>query len=73
MSTKELKNADKSVSNIMSFSERLVDVAKRAAEHGDSLDSLEKEVADIVRQMEFATLELFIHLNPQKRPKTGSA
>lgn len=41
MSLNELKAADKVVSKILSCSQELVEGAKRAAQQGDSLDSLD--------------------------------
>jgi hypothetical protein len=62
MSLNELKAADKAVSEILSSAQQLVDGAKRAAQQGDSLDSLERNTWSTVRQIGFAALELFIRL-----------
>jgi len=65
MSLNELKAADKVVSKILSCSQDLVEGAKRAAQQGDSLDSLERNTWSTVREIGFAALELFIHLQGQ--------
>jgi hypothetical protein len=65
MSLNELKAADKVVSKILSCSQELVEGAKRAAQQGDSLDSLERNTWSTVREIGFAALELFIHLQGQ--------
>ena len=62
MSLKQLKAADKAVSEILSCAQQLVDSAKRAAQQGDSFDSRERDVWENVRQIGFAALELFIRL-----------
>ena len=62
MSMKQLKAADKTVSEILSCAQQLVDSAKRAAEQGDSFDSLERDVWAKVRRIGHAALELFIRL-----------
>ena len=62
MSLKQLKAADKTVSEILSCAQQLVEAVKRAARQGDSLDSLERETWKNVRQIGFAALELFIRL-----------
>ena len=62
MSLKQLKAAGKAVSEILCGAQQLVDVAKRAAEQGDSLDSLERDLWGRVRQIGFTALELFIGL-----------
>lgn len=65
MSLKEQKAADKAVSEILSFAQQLVDEAKRAAQQGDSFDSLERYTWKAVLQIGFAALELFIRLQGQ--------
>lgn len=65
MSLNELKAADKAVSEILSCAQRLVDGAKRAAQQGDSFDSLERDTWSTVRQIGFAAMELFIRLQGQ--------
>jgi hypothetical protein len=62
MSLKQLKAADKAVSEILSCAQQLVDSAKRAAHQGNSFDSLERDVWGRVRRMGYAALELFIRL-----------
>ncbi|MGH7194288.1 MAG: hypothetical protein ACREJM_12275 [Candidatus Saccharimonadales bacterium] len=62
MSLNELKAADKAVSEILSCAQQLVEGAKRAAQQGDSLDSLERNTWNIVRQIGSAAMELFIRL-----------
>lgn len=62
MSLNELKVADKAVSEILSCAQQLVEGAKRAAQQGDSLDSLERDTWNIVRQIGSAAMELFIRL-----------
>lgn len=62
MSLKQLKAADKTVSEILCFAQQLIDVAKRAAQDGDSFDSVERDVWNKVRQMGYTALELFIGL-----------
>lgn len=70
MSLNELKAADKAVSKILSCSQELVEGAKRAAQQGGSFDSLERNTWSTVREIGFAALELFIHL--QGRGDLGS-
>jgi hypothetical protein len=65
MSLNELKAADKVVSEILSCAQRLVEGAKRAAQEGDSFDSLERDTWSKVRQIGFAAMELFIRLQGQ--------
>ena len=62
MSLNELKAAGKAVSEILSCAQQLVDSAKRAAQEGDSFDSLERDTWKSVRQIGFAALELFVRL-----------
>jgi len=61
----ELKAADKAASEILSSAQQLVEGAKRAAQQGDSLDSVERNTWSAVRQIGFAALELFIRLQGQ--------
>jgi hypothetical protein len=65
MSLNELKAADKAVSEILSCAQQLVEGAKRAAEQGDSFDSLERDTWSKVRQIGFAAMELFVRLQGQ--------
>jgi hypothetical protein len=62
MSLNELNATDKAISKILSCSQQLVEGAKRAAQQGDSFDSVERDTWTAVRQIGFAALELFIHL-----------
>ena len=62
MSLKQLKAPDKAISEILSCAQQLVDSVKRAAQQGDSFDSLERDAWKSVRRMGCAAVELFIHL-----------
>lgn len=65
MSLNELKAADKTVSEILSCAQQLVEGAKRAAQEGESFDSLERDTWNKVRQIGFAAMELFLRLQGQ--------
>lgn len=62
MSLKQLKAADKTVSEILACAQQLIDGAKRAAQEGDSFDSVERDIWKSVKQMGHMALELFIRL-----------
>lgn len=62
MSMKQSKAADKTVSEIISLAQELADLTKRAAQQGDSFDSVERAVWTHVRRIGHSALELFIRL-----------
>lgn len=69
MSLNDLKAADNAVSEILACAQQLVEGAKRAAEQGDSFDSLEREIWSKVRQMGFATIARRTNGELPKRPR----
>ena len=62
MSMKQLKAADKIVSEILSSAQKLVEAVKQAAQQGDSFDSCERRVWESVRHIGYSSLELLIAL-----------